>query len=298
MPLKSLNLNLKPLIKKLEMSLKRGYTQETVTSTFKSVFRGKGLEFDRFRVYSPSDDAKEIDWKASLKAQDLLVRVLTEERQINIVFLLNVSNSMIFTSGEKLKCEYAAELVSTLAFAMIDAGDNVSLIMFTDKVVKEIPGNTGMNQFYRITKALSDPSLYGGDHDLDAAMRYVTKVFKNGSIVFMISDFIGLNPEWSTHIEIMARKFDMIGIMIRDKRDNSLEGASGQFVLGNPYTGDDILVDVATIKTNYGKYAREQRDGVEGVFKKVGADFVHLETDKEFVQPIIRLFRLRRQRWT
>jgi uncharacterized protein (DUF58 family) len=77
MPIKSLNLNLKPLIKKLEVSLKRGYTEENITSTFRSVFRGKGLEFDRFRVYSPADDAKEIDWKASLKAQDLLVRVLT-----------------------------------------------------------------------------------------------------------------------------------------------------------------------------------------------------------------------------
>ncbi len=297
MPLQSLNLNLKPLIKKLEMSLKRGYTQETITSTFKSVFRGKGLEFDRFRVYSPSDDAREIDWKVSLKAQDLLVRVLTEERQISIVFMVNVSNSMIFSSGDKLKCEYAAELVSSLAFAMIDAGDNVSLIMFTDRIVKEIPGNSGMNQFYRITKALSDPSLYGGDYDLDAAMRYSTKVFKNGSIVFLVSDFIGLGQEWMSHLEIMSRKFDLIGLMVRDKRDNSLEGAAGQYVLGNPYTGDDLLVDVKTIKESYGRYAKEQIAGIEGNFKKVGADFLHLETDKEFINPIIRLFRMRQHRW-
>lgn len=297
MQLKSLNLNLKPLIKKLEMSLKRGYTQEVVTSTFKSVFRGKGLEFDRFRVYSPSDDAKAIDWKASLKAQDLLVRVLTEERQISIVFLLNVSNSMIFTSGDKLKCEYAAELVSTLAFAMIDAGDNVSLIMFTDRIVKEIPGNSGMNQFYKITKALSNPDLYGGDYSLDAAIRYATKVFKNGTIVFMISDFIGMNPSMHTSLEIMSKKFDLIGIMVRDKRDNSMEGASGQYVLGNPYTGDDLLVDVGSIKEAYNRYAKEQVTEVENTFKRVGADFLHVETDNEFIHPIIKLFRLRQQRW-
>jgi uncharacterized protein (DUF58 family) len=297
MPLKSLNLNLKPLIKKLEMSLKRGYTQETVTSTFKSVFRGKGLEFDRFRVYNPSDDAKEIDWKASLKAQDLLVRVLTEEREINIVFLLNVSNSMVFTSGEKLKCEYAAEMIATLAFAMIDAGDNVSLVMFTDKVVKEIRGNTGMNQFYRITRALSDPLLYGGDYDLDAAMSYTTKIFKNGSIVFIVSDFIGLSQEWFNHLQVMARKFDVIGMMVRDKRDNSLEGTSGQFVLGNPYNADDMLVDVGTIKESYGRFAREQIEEIGGRFKKVGADFVQIETEKEFIHPIMKLFRLRQQRW-
>lgn len=297
MPLKSLNLNLKPLIKKLEMSLKRGYTQETVTSTYKSVFRGKGLEFDRFRVYSPSDDAKEIDWKASLKAQDLLVRVLTEERQISIAFLVDVSNSMIFTSGDKLKCEYAAELVSTLGFAMIEGGDNVSVIMFNDRVVKEVTGKTGMNQFYRITKALSDPSLYGGDYDLDAVIRYSTRLFKNGTIIFIVSDFIGLEPDWFSHLEIMSRKFDLIGVMVRDKRDNSLEGTSGQFVLGNPYTGEDLLVDVATVKESYGKIAKEQVDEIERSFKQVGADFIHLETHKEFIHPITKLFRLRQQKW-
>lgn len=297
MPLKSLNLNLKPLIKKLEMSLKRGYTQEAVTSTYKSVFRGKGLEFDRFRVYSPSDDAKEIDWKASLKAQDLLVRVLTEERQINIAFLVDVSNSMIFASGEKLKCEYAAELVSTLAFAMIEGGDNVSLIMFTDRVVKEVRSKTGMNQFYRITKALSDPSNYGGNYDLDMVIRYATKLFKNGTIVFLVSDFIGLGPEWFSHLEIMSRKFDVMGVMIRDKRDNSLEGTSGQFLLSDPYTGEDLLIDVATIKGSYGKIAKEQVDGIETGFKHVGMDFIHLETHKEFIHPMTKLFKMRQQRW-
>jgi uncharacterized protein (DUF58 family) len=297
MPLKSLNLNLKPLIKKLEISLKRGYTEETVTSTFRSVFRGKGLEFDRFRVYSPADDAKEIDWKASLKAQDLLVRVLTEERQISIAFLLAVSNSMIFTSEDKLKCEYAAELVATLSYAMIEAGDSVSLIMFNDKIVKEIRGSAGMNQFYKITKALEDASLYGGDFDLNVALRYATKIFKNGTIIFIVSDFINMPEEWRTHLDVMARKYDMIGLMVRDKRDNSLEGTSGQYVLGNPYTGDDMLVDVNTIKVKYAQFAKQQVEDIQGTFQHVGADFMMIETNQNFVQPVIGLFRRRQHRW-
>jgi uncharacterized protein (DUF58 family) len=297
MPIKSLNLNLKPLIKKLEISLKKGYTQETVTSTFRSVFRGKGLEFDRFRVYSPSDDAKEIDWKASLKAQDLLVRVLTEERQISIVFLLAVSNSMIFTSEEKLKCEYAAELVATLSFAMIQSGDSVGLIMFTDRIVKEIRGNVGMNQFYKIAKALADPTLYGGDFDMDMALKYATKIFKNGTIIFIISDFISVPEGWKTHLDIMARKYDLIGVMVRDKRDNSMEGTSGQYVLGNPYTGDDLLVDVKTIKTKYAQLAAQQVESVRSTFQHVGADFIMIETNQNFVQPMIGLFNRRQHRW-
>ena len=297
MPLKSLNINLKPLIKKLEISLKRGYTQDAVTSTFRSVFRGRGLEFDRFRVYSPSDDAREIDWKASLKAQDLLVRVLTEERNIDVMFLMEVGNSMIFASGEKLKCEYAAELVATLSFGMIEAGNKVGLVMFTDRVVKHIVGNTGMAHFYRLTKTLSDPALYTGDFDMDMIMRYSTRIFKNGTIVFIISDFIGLSEGWRTNLEIMAKKFDVIGVMVRDRRDNSLEGASGQFVLGNPYTGDDLLVDVELVKKKYAQFAELQIKEIENVFKHVGADFIMLETDLDFVHPIVKLLNMRKQRW-
>ena len=297
MPLKSLNLNLKPLIKKLENSLKRGATQELLTSTFRSVFKGRGLDFDRFRVYSPSDDAKDIDGKASLKAQDLLVRVLAEERNIDVVFLMDVSNSMVFASGAKLKCEYAAEMVAVLSFAMIEAGDRVGLVLFTDKIVKEVVENTGMNQFYKITRALSDPNLYGGDINLDVVMKITTKIFKNGTNIFLISDFIGMNDKWKMNLEIMARKFDMIGLMVRDKRDNTLEGTSGQFVVGDPFSGEDLLVDVSMAREKYGELAKQQIAEIEEKFKHVGSDFLMLDTDEEFLHPIIKLLNMRKLRW-
>src|SRR4030042_7182109 len=157
MRVKELRLNLKPLIKKLEVGLKRGQTEETLTSSFKSVFKGRGLEFEGFRVYTADDDAKEIDWKASLRAQELLIRVLTEERNIHVFFLLDVSDSMIFSSTDKLKCEYASEFIATIGYGVIEGGDSVGLCMFNDKVVQLIPGNIGMNQFYKVTKNLSDP---------------------------------------------------------------------------------------------------------------------------------------------
>ena len=118
--MKEIKLDLDPLLKRLEAALKRGQTNEFIPSAFKSAYRGRGLEFEGFRTYLPGmDDAKDIDWKSSLRSRDLLVRVLKEERNLSIFILFDVSDSMLYSSNPKLKCEYAAELVATLAYGMV-----------------------------------------------------------------------------------------------------------------------------------------------------------------------------------
>lgn len=297
MKIKELRLNLKPLIKKLEVGLKSGYTEETLTSSFKSVFKGRGLEFEGFRTYTSADDAKEIDWKASLRTQQLLIRVLTEERNIHVFFMLDISDSMIFTSTDKLKCEYAAELVATMAYGVIESGDSVGLCMFNDKITKMIPGNIGMNQFYNVTRSLSDPKLYGGNFDINYAMKYSTNFLKRNTIVFIVSDFIGMTPGWIRHLEIMSKKFEVVGIMIRDPRDNLIPKDAGQFVLGDPYSDADILVDTELIREKYSYYAEQKIDEIKQTFKDLGADLLYLNTTQSFIYPILQLFNQRKKRW-
>lgn len=297
MKIKELRLNLKPLIKKLEVGLKSGYSEETLTSSFKSVFKGRGLEFEGFRTYTSADDAKEIDWKASLRGQKLLIRVLAEERNLHVFFMLDVSDSMIFTSTEQLKCEYAAELVATMAYGVIESGDSVGLCMFNDKVTRMIPGNIGMNQFYSVTRSLSDPGLYGGNFDINYAMKYATNFLKRNSIVFIVSDFIGLTPGWRRHLEIMSKKFEVVGVMIRDPRDTQIPRDSGQFVLGDPFSDADLLVDTELIREKYAYYAEQQIDEIKQTFKDLGSDLLYLNTKENFVRPILQLFNQRKKRW-
>ena len=204
---------------------------------------------------------------------------------------------MIFTSVDKLKCEYAAELIATVSYGVIESGDSVGLCMFNNKIVQLIPGNIGMNQFYKITKNLSDPKHYGGGFDLDFVLRYATKFLKRNTVVFILSDFIGLKPGWKRHLEIMSKKFELVGVMIRDPRDNQLPKDAGQFVLGDPYSDADILVDVKLIKEAYEKYANQQIEEVRSTFNDFGADFLLLRTDQSFVYPILELFNRRKRRW-
>ena len=121
---------------------------------YRSLFRGKGLEFESYRNFQPDDDASMIDWKASLRGDKLLAKKYIEERDLNVYFLVDVSNSVLFGSGEKLKAEFAAECCAALGHLIHDLGDNIGLIMFNDKIQKYIPAGSGRNQFNLIFKTL------------------------------------------------------------------------------------------------------------------------------------------------
>ena len=290
--MEELKLNLKPLIKKLEVSTKRGFI-DILTGSYKSSFKGKGLDFEGYRSYISGDDANMIDWKATLRSQDLLVKVLTEERNVNIIFLVDVSSSMSFASIDKLKNEYAAELVASLSFAAIQAGDSVGLIMFNDKIVKFLPPAMGNRQYFMIIKALSDPKLYEGKFDFARVITDLMNSFKRGAIVVMVSDFIGLGEGWEKYLSAASERFEIIGMMVRDPRDYEMPEEVGQIVISDPYSDKEVLIDTATVKEDYEAAVKEQIKYVKHTFIKSRANFLELRTDKPFLNHVINFFLVR-----
>ena len=125
---KELNLELSESIKRLKI-----FTNQIVNTSFvggyKSVFKGHGMEFEDYREYTPNDDASTIDWKASVRSKQLLVREFVEERNLNVFFLIDASSSMVYGSTDKLKMEYAAEIVATLSYTILQAGDSISFAL-------------------------------------------------------------------------------------------------------------------------------------------------------------------------
>ena len=293
--MEELKLNLKPLIKRLEVHTKKGLTS-TLTGSYKSTFKGKGLDFVGYRSYDVGDDANMIDWKATLRSQDLLVKILVEERNVNIIFLVDVSSSMSFASIDKLKNEYAAELVASLSFAAIQAGDSVGLVMFNDKIVKFLPPNMGNKQYFMIIKSLSNPKLYEGKFDFSRVINDLMNSFKRGAIVVIISDFIGLGQNWENYLRAVSEKFEVIGIMVRDPRDYEIPADVGQIVISDPYSDKEILIDTAKIKDEYESVVKEQIKYIKQTFIKSKSDFLELRTDKPFLNHIINFFLMRNKK--
>jgi uncharacterized protein (DUF58 family) len=294
--MKEIKLNLKPLLKKLDLVTKRGAMGE-FTGEYKSMFKGRGLEFEEYRPYdSGHDDANEIDWKASLRAGETLVKVLVEERNLNVFFLFDVSNSMLFASTAKLKCEYAAELIASMGFAVLQIQDSAGLAMFSNDIVYTLPPNIGAKQYFMLTKALSNPQYYGGGFDLEKALRYIIGYLKRDSLLFIVSDFLGLHGNWKKYLEIVAGKYDVVAFVVKDPLDIEMPKGVGQVVISDPFSHQDLLLDPDSMRDQYAAETKRQKYFIRDSFEEIDCDVVELRTDQDFVMPIMRLFELRARR--
>ncbi|MBS3133657.1 DUF58 domain-containing protein [Candidatus Woesearchaeota archaeon] len=292
MPVKSLNIDLLPVLRKIPF-VKKGLLTSTTVGAYKSVFKGRGLEFAGYRPYSTTDDASLIDWKATARTGDVLVREYIEERNLNIIFLFDVSDSMLFGSTDKLKAEYAAELVASLSYTMLEAGDNTGMVLFTDRITAKLYPNRGRQQYYAISKILTNPGFYGGRLDITQAAKYVLTTLKENSVVILVSDFINFNDTWEKYLKFMSAKFEIIGIMIKDPRDLTLPKDVGQVVIQDPYSDKQLLIEPELIKKTYEALVKKQIDEVKEKFLILNEDIFMIETNESFIKPLMTFFRKR-----
>lgn len=297
MPKKFFKVDLVPALKRLEI-LAKGLASSKIIGAYKSVFKGKGLEFSDYRGYTLEDDAALIDWKASARTNELLIRQYTEEREVNVFFLVDCSSRMLFGSTEKLKAEYNIELVASLAHAILEAGDSVGLALYSDNVKAKISPSRGKTQFYEIIKLLLNPAYYeGGGFNFQSAVKFIFNYLKETSVIIVVSDFLDWSDELEKSFELLKTKFDIVCIMVRDPRDRILPSGAGEIVIQDPKSGKTMLIEPELIKEAYENVVKEQEKNIRNTLSKEGVDFTDIQTDKPFIKPIINLFLKRATRW-
>lgn len=293
---KRLRVDFSTLQKKLEIVM-RMLVDTQLISRYRSVFRGRGLEFEDFRDYVSHDDASRIDWKTSMRARKLLIKLFREERDLDVPILLDTSSSMVFGSTEKLKMEYAAEVAAAVAYMVINAGDRAGLMMFNDKIAKMVPISGGEKHFKIIMNSLVDPAYYGGGFDLPKAINFGMGASRKKGLMVIISDFIGMKKGWERLLRLASVKFDVLGLMIRDPRDDRLpEGCFGQFVLRDPYSEYSLLVDPRKVGKEYSRIAKREKERLRKTFLKCRADLLEISTGESFIKPLVKYFIERRMR--
>lgn len=254
---------------------------------YRIIFRGKGLEFESFRDFTPDDDASEIDWKTSSRAQKLLVKKYKEERDLKIMFLIDVGSSMVFGSTEKLKCEYITELVAAFSKIIMDSGDRVGFFLFGDHVKHFISPRTGEKHFQFFIDLLSSSENYGGVTNIDAAIDYAMKYLKsNINSVILISDFLKVSRETEKQLSLLSHKFETIAIRVRDPLDITLPDIDGELMIQNPLTGEQMVINPKIARGSYERYAAEQAKAVEEMLTKSEADHLDLVTSESFPVPL------------
>ena len=261
---------------------------------YRTLFRGKGLDFDGYRTYYPDDDSVNIDWKASTRANKILVKQYIEERDLKIFFVVDVSNNMVFGSTQKLKCEYAAEFIAAFTHLMMNSGDNVGYILFNDGIVNIIQPKKGQKQFDTLIDSLTTASNYGNKADFVNVLDFITDSFgKSINSLILVSDFIRVNKDLEDKFKLLGKKFETIAVMIKDPLDRTMPEVSGELVIEDGSSNEQILIDPSVAKKNYEKNALEQELIVEEILRGSNIDLLKLDTTDSFVFKLLEFLKER-----
>ncbi len=290
MEVKELKLDLEPEEQDPELRAKKEVLSRIIRGNWKTLFKGQGMEFAGFRKYTPEDDASDIDWKASLKSDETLVREYEEYKTLNVYIVLDVSDTMLFSSTEKLKAEYGAELAYALAEAIQQTGEAVGMSMVTDRFVVNFPPETGTQLTVRYKRELRNKENYGGKSDIKQILKLINTTVAEPALIIFISDFIGLEEGWGRYLDIIAQSMDIMGIMIRDPRDTRFPSVSGQFVLEHPSKEESILVDTKRVSEAYEQRVKEEEEKIAAAFRKTNSGFVKISTGEDMYGPLMEYF--------
>jgi len=295
--MKEFKVNVTPLMKKLEIVSRKGISG-FLSGEFRSAFKGRGLEFTGYRNYNPEeDDAKSIDWKASMRSRYLVVKELVEERNNNIIFFIDTSSSMSFGSVDKLKNEYVIEMFGSMAHALLSGGDSVGITLFNDHIITSVPPNIGNKQFYIMLKTVTNPQFYEGRFDFEKSLHELNAMLSRRSIIFIVSDFIGLKGNWYENLRILSAKHEVIVFVVKDPRDILMPAEAGQVFVEDPYTGETLLIDAKIIKEQYERLAHEEDQKLMKMFNNIQVEHIFLTTNQPFSNVLFTFFKERALRW-
>lgn len=268
---------------------------ERLSGEYHSVFKGQGIEFDEVREYVPGDDVRSIDWNVTARMGHPFVKRFCEERELTVIFMVDVSGSQCFGSGARSKAEVAAEIACLLALSAIKNQDQVGLVLFSDRIEKSVPPRKGRTAVMRLVREVLAAEETRHGTDIAAAFRFLNNVQKKRAVVFLISDFIASGYE--RELRVACRKHDVIACPISDPRELELPDA-GLIEIQDPESGALLLADTGSprVRAAFRRRAAEEQRRLVDMLKRLRIDSIPVSTARPFVDDVRRLFRRRQVR--
>jgi uncharacterized protein (DUF58 family) len=281
-------------LRRVEITTNRLAT-EHLSGSYTSVFKGRGLAFREVRPYLHGDDVRTIDWNVSARTNQAHVKVFTEEREMTMMLVVDLSASEGFGTVRASKARVAAEVGALCAFSAIKNNDRVGLILATDRVEKIVPPKKGQKHVMRVIREILGAEPEHRGTDLSVALHTLYKVARRRSVAFVLSDFFA--DDYERALSLAAARHDVIPVMLVDPRDETLPDV-GLASFEDFETGETVVVDTsnARVRAHYKKEMKRRRDATMRVFKKHGLDYCVVRTDRSYVEPLKQLFARRARR--
>ena len=289
-------------MRQLEIRTRR-MVNDSLAGAYHSVFKGRGMDFDEVREYSPGDEVRTIDWNVTARAGKTFVKKFTEERELTIFLLVDISASGNFGSGVLSKRDLAAELASVLAFSAIRNSDKVGLLLYSDRVERYLPPKKGRRHVLRVVRDILYHSPEGIGTDIVKALDVANRLLHRRAIVFLISDFeLPQDPEAARAnlrraMRQTNRRHDLIAVHVEDPRERELPNV-GIVALQDAESGEVIEIDTASAATRnrFKLHSLERSRRLVSDFRAEGVDALQLQTDLPYMPALQRFFKNRERR--
>ncbi|MFK7822458.1 MAG: DUF58 domain-containing protein [Planctomycetaceae bacterium] len=268
---------------------------DLMAGQYKSVFRGRGMEFDEVREYQPGDDVRTIDWNVTAREGKPYIKRFCEERELTVMFVFDISASGVFGSGQQSKLDLVVEVCAMLMFSAIRNNDKVGLVTFADDVQAFYPPRKGKSNVLRLIRELVAVRPMATRTRLDSALEFVNRVQKRRSVVFIVSDFLDTDP--GRNLAVTQRRHDVIAVTASDPREHELPNV-GFITLRDPETGALREVDTASkrVRDDFRKKSVEREETLTTTLNRVGVDRLSVMTDEPYAQTLQKFFRMRERR--
>ena len=294
-------------IRKIEIATSR-LVNDQLAGQYHSVFKGRGMAFSEVRQYQPGDDIRLIDWNVSARMDDVFIKLFTEEREMTVMLLVDMSASNFFGTFKQNKREIAAEIAAVIAFSAIKNNDRVGLIIFTDRVEKFVPPKKGKKHVLRVISEILAYEPCSRRTDIVSGLDFLGRITKRRSVAFLLSDFLSdphteldlahptVSPKLEHAIRVNSRKHDLIPVTISDPLEVSLPRL-GLLQLRDLETDEEIFFDTLGPEADvYRRYSARMRVAREALFRRLKVDYLQLRTDEPYVGHLVEFFRLRQKR--
>jgi hypothetical protein len=289
-------------VRRMEVQTTR-LADDTMAGRYASVFKGRGMDFDRVRNYVPGDDVRAIDWNVTARTGDPYVKLFTEERELTILLLVDISGSSDFGSTPDSKRELSAEAAGVLAASAIRNRDKVGLILFTDTVELYIPPSKGRTHILRLIREALYFQPTQRRTNIVAALDFANRVISRRAILFLVSDFQP-GPPFEEKLALLRKKLtitnkhhDLIAVTITDPREAELPNV-GRLRIEDAETGQILQLNTskASVRDTYRAQSQARRARTAATIRSTGVDLLEFTNGTNWLPALVNFFRTRRHR--
>ncbi|MBI3820089.1 MAG: DUF58 domain-containing protein [Planctomycetes bacterium] len=272
---------------------------DVMAGGYSSVFRGSGIEFDEVREYSDGDDPRSVDWNVTARTGRPYIKKFVEERELTVVFLLDLSLSMRAGFLRRSAREAAAEFCACLALSAIRNNDKVGFVAFTDRVEHYTPPKKGIGHVLRIVRDCLALEAKGRATDVVPALEFIGHVLRRRAIVFLVSDFMGggfvQNAEFDHALALVRRRHDLIAARFLTSELDlaNRPRARGLLRVRDYESGREILCDFssAAVRESYQKSVAAWNRALDERMRRARVDSIRVPVAQPVVEPILQFFR-------